>query len=386
VKKIEIVFLTEDSNTKELILKYWEFDSKEKFTNKTRDLSKSFGVPATRLNDVIKRNSSAFALDKNCIRCKKPYPISSRSDFDQRYYNKTWECNDCSQQRKEEENKRILVAEEEKRHLIHKHFDPNLKQGRTLSDFSLRDGMYLLSMIRGGATEDYTYIRPISSFNENLSPDFEFTIDILKYVYRRDLLVPHPDSPLEGFSFENDQSRFFLDKVFWLRPKLANLREVVNHLETIFRGVTLPSHWEDEVPHVWRDIVLQEGLELLEYYAAQRGFTIKVGEKTIDVLTTILEDYGVAHLQNFLWSAASGAADYLVRERVPKPQAANSIITRLQGGYERARANSWTVKPYNRNFDLPQTIVSKVFFNSIMKIPDTYREMTPPDLKRRELN
>jgi hypothetical protein len=385
VKKIEIIFLTENSQVRELVEKYWEIDDKELFVTKTRDLAKSFGVPATRLNDTIKRSASAFALDKHCTNCKKPYPLGNRTDFDQRHYKKSWECDNCSQQRKDEENKRRLAVEEEKRNFIYKQFDPNLKQGRTLGDFSLRDAIYILSVIRSGATEDYAYIRPINFFDEKLSPDFDFSIDVLRYLYQRGLLVPHPGSPVNAFSFEGDGSSFSLDKVFWLRPKSASIREIVNHLEAVFRNDDFPTEWQGEIPQIWRELILQEGLELLKYYAGKRDFSIKVGEKTTDVITTILEDYGVAHLQNFLWRAASDSADYLVREKVSRGQAANSIITRLQGGYERARANNWTIKPYGRDYELPQTIVSKVFFNSFMKIPDTYREMTPPDLKRQEV-
>lgn len=64
---------------------------------------------------------------------------------------------------------------------------------------------------------------------------------------------------------------------------------------------------------------------------------------------------------------------------IPRARAANSIVTRLQGNYERARANAWEIKPYGLLFNLPQSLISKAFFNSIMQMPDSYRTSLPPE-------
>ena len=91
-------------------------------------------------------------------------------------------------------------------------------------------------------------------------------------------------------------------------PQWGNLRDITSMLEDIIARGELPSSWKESIPKVWQSIVLQEGTELLEHYVTEHKFSLQVGERTVDVLTSILRHYSVAQLQNFLWRATRDAA------------------------------------------------------------------------------
>jgi hypothetical protein len=85
----------------------------------------------------------------------------------------------------------------------------------------------------------------------------------------------------------------------------------------------------------------------------------------------------VAQICNFIWRAAKDAAAFYVREAVSKQHAANTVIGAIQRYGERAKAEGWDIKPYRRNFDCPQSMVSEVLFNAVLRIGDDGFNRTP---------
>lgn len=289
-------------------------------------------------------------------------------------------CHSCSDEEKQRRSEAKLEVEQLQRRKISEVWEPRDQPARPIDDYTLMDAVFMLSMVRGGAAEDYSYIKPVNFFEEPLTPNSEFDNDFLNHIVDREIFTPHPGSSISAFEFTQDgPTKFYLHKVHWVMPQWGNIRDNTGAIESMVARIESLLHWKKSIPFVWRDIVLQEGIELLKHYAREHQFDVQVGEKTTDILTTILERYSLGQLQNLLWRATRDAAAYYVRERVPKARAANSIITRLQGSYERALADSWEVKPYNRLFNLPQSLISKVFFNFVMRMPDSYRTSLPPD-------
>ncbi len=377
--KIKFSIHSDDENFSTAARKYWLVDEADKFVYFTGDIAEELGIPVQTLTSLIRQYTAAMATDKQCSACGRYYPLTSRTSFSERKPSKTWTCSDCLASEKQQIVEAKLKAEQIQRDEIIKAWEPQNRAARPTEEYSLMDAVVMLGMIRGGAAEDYSYIKPVDYFDDPLTPHKEFTSDVLNYVFNRALLTPHPGSSISAFEFtEGEPKSFYLYKVHWVMPERRSLRETASTLESII-AEGLPPKWQASVPGVWQEIVLQEGLELLQHYAAEHHFRLQVGEKTVDVLTTILKHYSVAQLQNFLWRAARDAAAYYVREGVPQARAANSIITRLQGSYERARADDWEIKPFGRLFSIPQSLVSTVFFNFIMQMPDSYRTSLPPD-------
>jgi len=86
--------------------------------------------------------------------------------------------------------------------------------------------------------------------------------------------------------------------------------------------------------------------------------------------------YDQAH--NFIWKAARDAAAFYVRKGTSKAHAANIIPGAIQRTADRAIAENWDIKPFNRDFRAPQSMVSEVLFNAALKIGEDGFKKIPP--------
>jgi hypothetical protein len=116
----------------------------------------------------------------------------------------------------------------------------------------------------------------------------------------------------------------------------------------------------------------------------EHGLPFKAGEKTIAVMEDALETFSIGQAYNFIWRAVRDAAAYMVRERVPAARAANSTVGNIQRAVERARAEGWDMKAYNRDRRLPVSAVSHTFFTVAMQVPNLmtvrFREVNLPEV------
>jgi hypothetical protein len=106
-------------------------------------------------------------------------------------------------------------------------------------------------------------------------------------------------------------------------------------------------------------------------------FSFNPGDKTYFVSNGVLEDYSIAQVYYFIWSATTNAAAYQVREGIQRVHAANVVIGSIQKKAERALAEGWQPKAYRRDFRCPQSVVSSVLFNLVLQIGEAAFD-TPP--------
>ena len=88
----------------------------------------------------------------------------------------------------------------------------------------------------------------------------------------------------------------------------------------------------------------------------------------------------MAQVYNFIWRATKDAAAYYMRSSISKRQAANSVVGNISRNMERALANGWDVKPFNRNYNLPQSSLSRIIFNVVLGTDDGGFEKTLHEL------
>ncbi len=94
------------------------------------------------------------------------------------------------------------------------------------------------------------------------------------------------------------------------------------------------------------------------------------GEKTLQTISVCLENFSVAQLYNFIWRAARDTAAYYMRSSISKKQAANSVVRSISRSLEQSLANDWDVKPFSRNYNLPQSSLSRIIFNTLLGTDD----------------
>lgn len=176
-----------------------------------------------------------------------------------------------------------------------------------------------------------------------------------------------PDQPFDIF------------RVVWRIASEDSGEALVPALQEKLRTQAWNPGWREEAPELWRAIVREEALECLLVCLDdhQLGRSFSPGEKTSMVLEAALETYSLARVWGMIWRAAKDAAAARARG-TPPWQAANSVITRVQGFTERAVANKWELTPYRRSWRAPRSALSQTFFDGLLRFPAYEDERTPP--------
>lgn len=389
MSQIKLDFLTEDEKLREVCRLYWAMDKELNFIHKTSHIAKKFDIPRHKLYKIVVKNCNAYSNINVCENCKKPYIYKNRTDFSNETKRKyTWQCPECLEKKQKLKREQELQIEAKKRDAIYRAFSKKIRTYESLERLaiSLESAVYLLALIRAGAAEDFSVIKPFNEVYGPLSPSVEYDSEILSQLYNERLIFIHPNSPTNGFEYDEDHIpiEFFWSRVAWSLPKTKKNQSpnfLIAELETICRTMKWPGHWQRDVRMLWKKIALAESIEYLKVSLDDHGFSFSPGKKTHLVFNNVLENFSVAEVYNMIWRAVRDAAAFYMREQVSRKHAANTVIGSIQRYAERARAEGWNVKKYGRDRRCPQSLISQVFFNTVLQIgekgfnesPGTYK-------------
>jgi len=358
-----------DTQIEELIERYY---NKEK----VKDLIEEFEIDA-RPSQLVKL-FPAKVSDDLCPYCDINLVIK-RSSRDYNWKNETPKCPECGHENsgfcrcsncREREQLRAQNEKQEKQELLDSLLQIDEDNKVDLDELSFEDKIYLGAFLREGISEDFNYIRPIESFNNPLAPTHDYSSEILEALRKKGVIVIHPSSDYEYFEdidIETGSFRYYPYKVKWaLNVKKDGLTKVplVDSLLNPDEKVQ-----SDEAYQIWRKISLHESLEYF-YHSVNNilGVEYSPGEKTISVLNDLINDYSVSQIYTIIYRSTNNALRFQVEQGVSRKHAANTIMGNAQNFAERAKVNKWDIQRYNRLKELPESALSKFFFERILKI------------------
>lgn len=375
--EIELEFLTGDETERDLCRQYWLTSEVGKFVHGVPHLADAFSVPRSKVAALVARACNAFCRDESCIECAAPRVYSSRSDYVERrrsMRHPAWECPNCKAA-KQEAARRAKEADDRVRvELLQADLEHDRKLAACTSELSLRDAVFLVSVLRAGGAEDLSYVMPQEVFEHDLSPRPEFDREILTHLYQRRLLSVHPGSRLESITIDGGEfAQFVTFKVHWVLP-LASTgptpTKFLEELEARLQARPWSDAWTAESAELQHVVALQECLAYLELALDDHGFDARIGEKTQLVLRSALRDFSVAQVYNFIWRSAKDVAAFFMREDVARPHAANTVPGSIQRQAERALAEGWQVKPFRRDRRLPLSKLGHTLYTFALRLPD----------------
>ncbi|MCK4546216.1 MAG: hypothetical protein KAW17_02130 [Candidatus Eisenbacteria sp.] len=383
--KIEIEFLTDSGDLRELCRQYWQIDTHRKFVHKVIELSEVFKIPRTKLASTVAASCIASSRDEACSSCGTPRPFKSRADFQQRrsWGNwGSWTCDDCQEAQRAAAREETEQRDQRRRDLIQHELDASKDPGLSGERLSLVDVVYLVSLLRAGGSEDLAFILPHESFSLLLSPTPELDREILDHLYRRSIICIHPDSREESIVIEDGEFiRFVPSKVHWILPLLPegpSAGRLLEDLEDLLKSDEWPEGWLAKSEEIHRKVALHECLQYLRVVIEDHGFEFRAGAMTCHVLKSVLKTFSVGQAYNFIWRAARDAAAFYVRETTSKAHAANIVPGSIQRMAERALAEAWDVKAYRRDFRAPESVLSQVLFTLALQLPEGGFNTIPP--------
>lgn len=312
--------------------------------------------PYCDINLVLKRTSRDYSWNKETPTC--PSCGHENNGF-------CW-CRSC----KEKEQIRLQRERQDKQELLNSLLQINEEDKVEIESLSFEERIFLGALLREGISEDFNYIKPIESFVNPLAPTHDFSNEILALLREKRLIVIHPSSDSEYFEdidIESGSFRFYPFKVKWaLNVKKEGVNKVPL-VESLINPDNLTD--SDSSYNLWRKIALHEALEYF-YHSLNNilGVEYSPGEKTISVLSDLINDYSVSQIYTIIYRSTNNALRFQAERDVSRKHAANTIIGNAQSFAERAKVNKWDVQRYNRLKELPESALSKFFFERILKI------------------
>jgi hypothetical protein len=376
---ITVEILTRNERIASVLRRYWEYNG-ESFPHRFAALAEELGVPPFQLHALIREGSRATAPDWRCSRCDSAAQIRSRSDYQEKalwrrfHRSQEYVCDVCEQEEKDE-----IEAEErdglaDRQSIIQKHYKRRPLTPLDPGEHSFTDLVFLLSLVRAGASEDLDWINPVDHLKARLAPTSDYATGMVRRLFQAGLISVHPGSDPTAFVWDeqDEPSRFYLGKVFWTVGLDANeAMHFVQAIEALFRDAFWPQQWMDEIRELWREVLVEETIQYLEMAIGEHRLPFKAGTKTRATFSSILEERSMGQVFYMIWRKTKDiAADYQARKFTSPEHAANSVPGAVQQYSESARAKNWEVTRYQRNYRAPQAVVSQVLFNTALHIGD----------------
>jgi len=372
---LEIELLNEDERLSQICRDYWRCDDSGKFALSVVQVAKAHNMKSGDVSKVAYNNCNAFDMGIVCAKCDEPFIFDTRSDYQQalRYPNQDRTCPTCRANEAELQKAQRDALINEKVTTIKESFAFPTPSIPDIHALSFEDAVYLLSFVRATASENLTVFGPLDSSSERLAPSEKYSIEIAKHLFDKSLVLLHPNSTYDAFDFDNGKPiRYTVTKVLYALPTCDDVegtKQFIAKLEATFRVKEWwPYKWHDQKLAVWRKVALEECLEYLIYVLRQHNLSFSAGEKTLLTLESLLEQYSVAQLHTIIWSSGQYAAAFYQRGGVTKQHAANTVISRMQNYGDKAVAEKWEVKHGRRDFNCPQSVLSRVLFDTALKI------------------
>lgn len=250
-----------------------------------------------------------------------------------------------------------------KREAIEKLYDPARFKTVKEEELGFEERVYLAAVLRACLSEDTMKIHPIQK-DLNIAPTQDMLHLAVHRLIDKGILLPHTDSPISSFADGEDfPERFFLFDVSYRLMVVPEGKEMqlMNPDPSLFTDDAF-------LLTMWASIAYEEVMEYLLYSLEKVRFELNPGEKTKTVFQELLKHYSVGQVCNIIYGSIAKASRYYQEVRITRKHAANSVITHCQRFGERAIAEGWVVKGFSRNYNLPQSVLSEVFFNRIAKI------------------
>ena len=359
---------------KEICEKYWlrEKANKNSYVFTCKEIGEEYGFKHYEIPKIAKENAHILVLDCQCIDCGVTKNCKTRSELIHLDLDK-WRCNKCLNELKEQQER---LEQEQQQAVIDALNNYRSEQESAIppvGDLSLIDKLLLMAIFESIRADNLkTTLSLTDNLQRPLSPLSTMDERILEHLFKTNVLLLNP---LDSLNYANiaesgeidinlDYSQATFDFAYDVK-EITNLTIKVkekNPINDLIDNVTFKDWCEN--------IQLAECISYLIERVRFNNLSPPLGEKMMSLLQSNLTTYSVAELCRIIWMAVESAFSYSNEPNITNKHASNSIYTILQSNIDKVANGIWQRKPFNREINLPESAISKVFFDDVFKIYD----------------
>lgn len=356
--------------------KIYEMITKYYANEKVKDILSEYNMSITP-SKLVKTFPPVY-LEAKCEKCESHLLGELQSKTSDKMIRRKDACPHCSHR----ENSRsctchfckeeAIKLEKEKRDVVNSVFI-NVDTSLILeSDLTSEDRLYLSVLLRAALSEDMNIIVPLDSIKSKLAPTNQLKEEIVKTLIAKEIILVSEHSSLEAFIMQkNEEGKHDISYYTYQVVYKLNVKPFDGNYSSMIERVLYPEPESFNVEFCyekWRQVALNEIEEYLLYEMNKVGYSFNLGKKSYQVFNQLLNHFSTAQIFNIIFRAVSNSTRRYQAREITKVHAQNSVITSCESQGHRAIAENWTLKPYGRNYDLPESLISEVLFNSIMHI------------------
>lgn len=364
---------------KALVQAYWARTPEDlAFTYTQKALTQRFGVTSPTLTQLVKQWGWGMVDGLFCQDCGSVASAPNRTTYQQLQQKalQTYDfrCDECEAERAEERREAEKLSDERRRQHLQEHWNGWKREGgpRTADEISLRHAVLLLALNRSMANETMRYFDPADEAEVPLAPQ-SLIFSILDELWRAGLIGAHPGTPLSHFRWEGEEAKaVFTTCAHLVLPMMQpdeSFAPMMARLTGRLNTRDFTDDWDAVITELQRELWTAEILAYLQLQLKKhRMGEFSPGEKTHFVIGKMLAHFSLGQCWGIVHRSVTRAAAALATG-MPRRQAVNSTITRMDGFVDRAMAEDWSIKPYGRDFDLPASALASVLWETVLRRP-----------------
>lgn len=302
----------------------------------------------------VSRTNEEILKIKNCNVCSHKFDKNCR-------------CETCREMENRKKEKLYILKNNMLKELIMGELEKEVIEE---NDLNMRQRLYLASVLHCGLTEDIKKLKPIDEIIDIIAPSFNFTIDIFKYLYNTKVISIDEQSSLEAFTFNLDDeiiTSFSVDKVKYR----LNVKPYDDDYGHMIKRLLYPDEYlfnNEFCYELWKEINLNESIQYFQHHMNKVKFNTEIGEKTRKTFERIVDYFSLSEIFYIIHKSIANGTKLYQSGEYSKTHAINIVKREISNYSERVIANNWSLTGYNRDYNLPESTLSKILFNNIMKI------------------
>ncbi|MCO7233951.1 MULTISPECIES: hypothetical protein [unclassified Cobetia] len=391
--QLSIHFTSDDLSIIGLCQDYWALSDTGKWQYTVAEIARLHGMRAHIVSQVVKTSAYVLVPSQRCRECDAPYQAYVRTDLPQGNpgsgATKPFVCAQCRQEAKDQAAAQRRAAQEEAtkqvelfRSRLRASYEDELSNAIPVNALTAEQRIILLALFKHSGSESLDGIEPLGSNKVDVfSPSNDMSWEMLNQLRNAALLRVSHRSPEGTLVVDEDGGRFFPFNVRWeVLVRQPDDEGCVGEIDlpATFHLLNLHVASSEFRSKAWggverlaQKIVQEEALVFLNLSLERRGFPERDGEKTLSTLADALCHFSLSQVFWIITNQIRHVSDkYRQGLSQGRPHASNQVISGIARYIERALANEWDVTHFKRDYELPQSVLSRVVFNHILKTDD----------------
>ena len=195
----------------------------------------------------------------------------------------------------------------------------------------------------------------------------EFNLELLRVIDNKNICILSDKNPLSNLK-ENEHGGYSYNPFNILRDVWVDIYNGIGDLdvlETILIDKIKVN--SKDFLELLEKISVHECLSYMRLNVEKRLLSITLSDRSELLIKKMLIKLPVSMVLGIIYGSITQTSDYILQNKGTfksrnESYIAGVLYNKVENYFERALANNWSLKPYNRDFNLPQSSLSRLLF------------------------